>query len=262
MKVFGTRPGNPLARAFSAHLVETLAYRDRDVWIVSPWIRDVELPLDELGHVRSLLPEGSTTIRLSVLLTRIAQQHALVTITKPPHELVPLDRLPVLIRKLRQRSMLLERPPEDPRMAELVRTLDEDVGHLARDLTVHRESFSIGRRLAFCGADVRYLNRLHAKATWTPASSFVGSANFTYGGLFANEEMMLEVTDERAHSEVRAALEAITDRATPLSEYNFADALRRQRVSELDVLESTTSNLLDGLAPLKKLLEELSELLR
>lgn len=264
MRVYNTYRNNEFARGVARHLIETLAYTGREVWLVSPWLKDVRLPVGELGHFASVLGSHFDELSLSDLLARVAERHTLHVITKPPAEFVPFQRVVLLDAKLEQYAELTGTDAflKQTVLVNIAATLRSEIEQLVREIRTHEETFSIGRKLEAHGAKVYYLERLHAKVTWTSAGAFIGSANFTNGGFFYNDELILEVTDDKTHAAIYKQVQAMTRRAQSRSDYNLTKSLPRFQMDEFTFFEFANNPLLSDYPELKDFMNELSFLLK
>src|SRR5262249_12552624 len=178
MKVLLNHPEPALLRGVAAILTQTLAQTAGEVWLISPWLRDVILPLDQVGHFRTLLGGLPDQMRLGELLARIAQKHALHVVTKPPGELVDFAELRRLASKVAtRRRLLLEEDLQGLSIVEdLAGDFDLDITGLTDAVTVHFDTIHLGLELQRQGAHLYYRDKLHAKLLATPVGVLVGSA--------------------------------------------------------------------------------------
>lgn len=223
MRVYTSSSLPTLAEGLASLLVDTMDAEPGRVIVVSPWVKDVALPVGRVGHFASLFGGHRDTVPVSEVLARLAVRHHVTVVTKPPHELVSGRDFSRLAAKLRTRRDVLAQEGrwDDDLWDDLVASLSHDVEDLARRVLVHSETVTVGLRLRAAGATLAYLPRLHAKLVWTPVGAVSGSANLTNGGLFANEELVLETTDAAAHDALAAAASDFAARAVPSSTYRF-----------------------------------------
>ena len=107
MRVY-TKGSDPnLATGVVGHLLSVIDSESSDVWLISPWLRDVELPVADVGHFASVFGGHREKVRLTELLARISRVHVLHLITKPPAELVPLSVVQRLVHLLRTRESVV-----------------------------------------------------------------------------------------------------------------------------------------------------------
>ena len=205
-----------------------------EVWLISPWLRDVELPASGIGHFASVFGGHREHVLLSELLVRVASRHRLGIVVKPPGELVPLHAVQQLVQVAEARNALMQEAGISDYVAteQAMSVLAGQVADLTTQVTMHADTLKLCRTLHNRGAEVRFLDRLHAKLLWTGAGTLLGSANFTQGGFGSNEEIMVEVTTSKEHLELREAARDFAGRAVPISAYNLRGALAAAGVSE------------------------------
>ena len=218
MKMHLSTPPGHLKRLVSGLLLQALESEAAEVWLVTPWLKDVEFDLQGEGVQHSLLGKHASTIGLIELFERLAKRHQVTLIVKPPHELVNLRDLRDLHASLELRERL--RNPDDfedahlqiDLFAERQQIIDRQRGAFLN----HADTVLNAERLAAAGVRVAYCANLHAKLLWLPNGALFGSANFTNGGLISNAELMAEVLDE-------PGLRALRDSAQTL----FKDSVNR-----------------------------------
>jgi phosphatidylserine/phosphatidylglycerophosphate/cardiolipin synthase-like enzyme len=96
--------GDLLAGLFSAEI----AYPSKCVWLVSPWISDVELLDNAAGSFDALTRFGKRRIRLAEILVTLASagSHLVVGTTTDEHNSRFLDRLKALAKDARVEDLL------------------------------------------------------------------------------------------------------------------------------------------------------------
>jgi phosphatidylserine/phosphatidylglycerophosphate/cardiolipin synthase-like enzyme len=223
VKVLTNLPNKTLIQGIASLLVRTLAADSGDLYLVSPWLKDVRLPTAAVGSFRSSLGGDPDELGLGDLLEHAARRHQIHLITKPPGELVDLELLKRIGEKQSSRRRLTENTDLMGMdiVEEVAGGIDADISDLADRAAGHAETLRLAQRLHAAGARVYYLDRLHAKLLWTPLGAVVGSANFTNGGLISNDELMLEVTDAAAHAALGEAARAMVGRAVPSDRYRL-----------------------------------------
>lgn len=258
MRVHSDPNTKAILNSFTSLLVATLDLSEpADVYVISPWMKDVELPIRDIVDTALI---RSDSIRLLPLLQRIASKHRLKVFIRPPAELFQMDllaRLLDLARLLEQSARELEFSPS-LLVEKLEITLQSDFVATIESFLVHHDTFKLGKALSN-EAEVYFTPKLHAKILLTPLAALVGSANFTNGGLAYNDEIMLELTG-RDRNALKEAVQGLTKRSTKWERYKFS---RR----DLGALENSQN--LRNLAAhpvvshhetLRNLLEELYEL--
>ena len=234
-----------------------------DVWVISPWLRDVELPVAGIGHFASIFGGHREQVRLSELLARLTARHRLTLIVKPPEELVPLREIRRLLDVVEIRAEIQkEMGIRDYDVVDrAMQTLHSQADALAAAAMQHADTLRMAWMLREQGAELLFLERLHAKLLWTPAGSLLGSANFTGGGFGANEELMVEVTTTDEHRGLEGAARGFAERATAAAMYDLAPALRRVDVGAPEFRAWADRLAAAGQDPLCELLRQLSSLI-
>ncbi len=238
MKVLTNIPDPLLIHGVASLLVRALATDPGEVFLVSPWLRNVRLPIADVGSFRAALGGDLDEIPLADLLERVAHRHSLYLITKPPAELVNIQ----LLRRIMDKQTARRRIVEHADLAgldlvdELTSDIDNDVRELALSAANHVETLRIVHRVCAAGARVAFLDRLHAKLLWTPQGVLVGSANFTNGGLGSNDELMLEVTDSATHTALLATIRLMGSRAVTSENYRLVREIAAVGLSPNDLL--------------------------
>lgn len=265
MKVYGNYPEPTFSRGLAELLVQLLDFPRDEVWLISPWLKDVRLAIAQLGDFASLLGGQREEIELSQLLTRIAEQHRLRVITKPPGELIPFRALKRLAYKLDLRKRLLEEREEEEDLQgydiieEVIEEFNTEIEQLTSAAIVHAETIRIGRMLQAKGAELYYLDKLHAKLLWTPIGALIGSANFTNGGLSYNDELMVEITDPAELPKLQPVAQHMVNRAVLAQEYSLNKTLEREEYLVKDYLAFTNNPELQNLQNLQKLLKQINQ---
>jgi phosphatidylserine/phosphatidylglycerophosphate/cardiolipin synthase-like enzyme len=256
----GTAPD--LARGLLGLLVDALDAEPGDVWLISPWLREVELPVP--GHFASVFGGHRDQVPLTELLGRAVQRHRLRVVTKPPAELVPLREVRRLAGLLdaRTRIMAEERIRGYEAVDRAVEALNAEAAVLAAYVVRHAATLRIGWELRERGAELFFLDRLHAKLLWTPAGALLGSANFTGGGLGGNEELMVEITGLEEGLQLADAAQVLQHRATDAGSYDLGPALRQADVRQEEFLAWPDQFAVAGHAALAELLRSLRRALR
>jgi hypothetical protein len=232
-----------------------------EVWLISPWLRDMELPASGIGHFASVFGGHREHVLLSELLVRVASRHQLGIVVKPPGELIPLRTIQQLVQVAQARNALEAEDGISDYMAaeQAIAVLAAQVAALSAEVTMHADTLRLCRTLLEHGAKVRFLERLHAKLLWTGAGTLLGSANFTHGGFGSNEEIMVEVTTLNEHLELGEAARGFAERAVSMNKYDLRGALRAAGGSETQ-FRSWPRILRDGDLP-GELLRELTAFL-
>lgn len=233
MKVLTNRPEASLLPGVASLLVQALATGPNEVFLISPWLKDVRLPLADVGSFRPLLGADPDEMGLGDLLALVSRRHTVHLVIKPPGELVRVADLKRVADK--QEVLIRLRDDEELQGLDVVDRvageLEVDIREMARAAATHIETLRLAHRLRGGGARLYFLDQLHAKLLWTPQATLVGSANFTNGGLITNDELMLEVTDAAAHRSLLEAARSMTSRAVPAEHYHLGRALARVGLS-------------------------------
>lgn len=205
-----------------------------EIWLVTPWLRDIVLPVADQGHFASLFGGQRDEVRLVELLARLGRRHRIHVVSKPFDELVPLRTASRIRELLDDRDRL--RADEDVRAYEVAErvlaTLGEEIAALSRIVTQHADTVNTLAGLVERGVNVHVLPRLHAKLLWTPAGAILGSANFTHGGMAVNEELMTEVSATNQLSDLLAAAQGFAERGAALDGYSLRPSLRTLGMTE------------------------------
>ncbi|WP_027891145.1 hypothetical protein [Calidithermus chliarophilus] len=227
MKFIVNAANHKVIHSFTRVLAEAVdIHEPNDVYLISPWLKDVRLPVGEVVFSTRMLRQE---MRLLELLEHLLKVHRLWVVVKPPHELFALDEL----APLRERLDLLEHAQAEQghiRQAifdAVIRHLRLQVQAAVDGLMVHVETITLARKLSEMGARVLFLPQLHAKLLWTPRATLFGSANFTNGGLTYNEELAAELDSAAVPLKL---VQGFVERATPIEQYRLSSALRRAGV--------------------------------
>jgi phosphatidylserine/phosphatidylglycerophosphate/cardiolipin synthase-like enzyme len=109
------------------------------------------------------------------------------------------------------------------------------------------------------GAELYYLDKLHAKLLWTPIGALIGSANFTNGGLSYNDELMVEITDETELTKLQSIAQQMGNRAVLAQNYSLNKTLKREEYTLKDYLAFTDSQELQNFIDLQNLLKHINQ---
>ena len=230
MRVFSKADVPTLSPRLMRILLASLECSPGRVVLVSPWLKNVTLPIE--GHQASLMGGHRADATFEEVLARVAQRHSLHVIIKAPQELVGLREIQQLVVKVERRERLLteEELIGYAVMDDIIADLNDDIAQLASGALRHYDTLDFALRLGEHGATVHFLHTLHAKLLWTPLHAFFGSANFTNGGLAWNDELMVEVTDPGGHQRLGEAADGFLQRATKASSYDFGTALKSAKL--------------------------------
>lgn len=264
MKIY-TRDSTPdLRHGLLALLLAAYDAEESDVVLVTPWLRNVELSVHDAGHVDSVFGSRRDRVTLAELLGRLATRHRVSVVTKPPAELVPLTSAQRLARVVAARhAMSADAGVLDYDVADRALTvLDAEAEALENEVMMHAETLELGLVLRGVGANVRYLDNLHAKLLWTPVGAMLGSANFTHGGFGKNEELMVEVTTPTENRQLGDTARALVARGTPAAAYDLRPSLRRADVDASDVLAWPAGLETGGREKAAKVLRSLHSMIR
>jgi phosphatidylserine/phosphatidylglycerophosphate/cardiolipin synthase-like enzyme len=232
-----TKGSDPsLASGVVRHLLNVIDSEESDVWLITPWLRDVTLPVSDIGHFASVFGGHRDQTSLSDLLCRTAQRHRLHLITKPPSELVHLPTVRRLIQLLHARKTVAAETELRGYEAvdEALTALNREAEALAEQAIQHVDTIRIAWELRDLGSRLLFLDRLHAKFLWSPVGALLGSANFTHGGFSANEELMVELSSPAEHARLGEVVREFEARSTPCDEFDLTPEIRRLEVSSTD----------------------------
>jgi hypothetical protein len=231
MEIFSRLTDENLTSRFARILLASLDCEAGRVVVVTPWIKNVRLPIE--GHQASHFGAHLSEATLEEVLARVAQRHELHLVVKAPQELVGLWDVERLVAKVESRERVLQ----EEELAgyairdELIAGLNADIAQLVEGALRHFDTVEFALRLHEHGAEVHFLSALHAKLLWTPLHAFFGSANFTHGGFNWNDELVAEVTDPGVHAKLGAAADGFLFRATALEDFDITLALKREGFS-------------------------------
>ena len=226
MRIYTNRRSPDLRSGLLGLLLAALDTEPSDVWLITPWLRDIRFPIADHGHFASVFGGHRDEVGLSEFLLRLARRHHVHVVSKPFDELIPLDTVRRIDELLGDRDSLLD---EELRIYEAAEraavALGDEIADLGRRVTAHAETVALLGRLAEQGVVVHVVPRLHAKLLWTPAGAVLGSANFTHGGFARNEELMAEVSMPDQLADLREAAESFARAGLELSVYSLRPAL-------------------------------------
>lgn len=223
MRIHVTDRTNRTKQLIATMLLEAVDYESSEIWLISPWLKNVEFSGADLGHHRSLFGAHLHTVTLLDLLKKLGSRHELHVVIKPPHELVKLPLLQRIVELHKDRAALVQQELDFELEQSVLEMLDQNLSDLSRDFLNHADTLLLSEELAKIGAQVYFRDALHAKLLWLPSGALFGSANFTNGGLSYNAELIAEAfSDEDMHA-LRLAAERIKDESCPRRKYNFAD---------------------------------------
>ncbi|CAA9370272.1 MAG: hypothetical protein AVDCRST_MAG68-5677 [uncultured Gemmatimonadetes bacterium] len=228
MRIY-TRDRSPdLRHGLLTHLLDAFDAPPGDLLLISPWLRDVDLPVADAGHFSTVFGGHRERVALSELLGRLVARHRVVVVVKPPAELIPLDRLRRLVQVLAARAALLaEVRIRDFDVTERTAvTFGTEAEGLEQEFTKHAATLHMVSALRATGAEIRFLDNLHAKFLWSRAGAMLGSANFTNAGFGRNEELMVEITTREEHERLGATALEFVGRATAAAAYDLGAGLR------------------------------------
>lgn len=229
MRVLVSDRVGSVKREIARLLVSAMQSEPGEVWLVTPWLKDVEFDLTELGNLRPLLGANRGTVTLLNLLELLAEEHLVHVVTKPPHELVDLNRLGELHALLAERAALEDpdRQIEDYTLHDRhLALIQARVDGLRDEFLTHADTVLLAKRLAESprgGVQVTFHEALHAKLLWGPSGAVFGSANFTNGGLVYNAELVAFVHDEPGLGQLREAAERLRAESVPSGRYDLGD---------------------------------------
>jgi phosphatidylserine/phosphatidylglycerophosphate/cardiolipin synthase-like enzyme len=212
-----------VAERIRSLLLDSLSATGGKMWIISPWLTDVDLSVSEAGHFASALGGSRERVSLSELLGHAAERFDVQMVTRPPHQLVQASLLKRLQEKcaVYQRAKENESARQDATYEDIMAALLDEVEHLADDVVKHISTLRCASNFLDAGVDLWYRPSLHAKLLWTPFGATVGSANLTHSGLFQNPELVLETSTDDQIESLRRAAHELADGAKPRDEYEF-----------------------------------------
>lgn len=234
MKIYNNYSNSKCSIGLAKLLVDLLAFKNHDVWLISPCLAEFRLPVPP-GDFRSLLGGQKDEIRFTDLLTRVAQEHNLFIVTKPPGELIQFSKIKQLEEKLELRIDLENKKEEEEEedlglngytiVDDVIEELNRDIDSLANAALVHSDTIWIGRKLQAKGAKLYYRDQLQSKLLCTSIGALIGSANFTNADLTLNDELMLKITTPEELLQLQNAAKEMVDRAIDEQNYSWKQAL-------------------------------------
>lgn len=242
-------------------LVLLLQFHNKNVWLISPWLKEFRLPIASLGDFRSLVGGQRDEILFTDLLSRIAQENNLFVVTKAPEELIPFAQIKQLEEKL-DLKIDFEKEKEEGLAGytivdHVIDELNRDIDSLANTTILHSDTIWIGRKLQAQGAKLYYRDKLHTNLLWTPIGALIGSANFTNAGLSLNDEVMLKITTTEELSNLQNTAEQIVKRSIPAQKYNLKQNLEKSGHTINDYKNFLTRPEIMDYPNIKYLLEEI-----
>jgi len=204
-------------------LLDSLSATGDELWIISPWLTDVEFSVSRAGHFSSVLGGGRERMSLSEILEPVAQRFDVRVLTRPPHQLVQVS----LLKRLQEKCVVYQRAKEnesarqDVTYEDIMAALLDEIEHLADDVVRHISTLRCASNFLDAGVDLWYRPSLHAKLLWTPFGAAVGSANLTHSGLFQNPELVLETSTDGQIDRLQRAAHELADGAKPKDQYEF-----------------------------------------
>ena len=239
MQVLSVYPRPTIEDRVADLFIGVLGQKDREVWLVSPWITDFEIPLAQRGFLLPYLGSQLPSIRLSKLLELVARENAVSIVLRPPHVLIGRGDLGRLSELLATRAALSTSLKDEPLVRQARVLLEQQCDAIAANATAHAETVDFAMRVASLpGASVHFNERLHAKLLVTPAAALVGSSNFTTSGMRYNDELTMLVSDAPDIASLYEAARATSARPFSLTSntYRFRDQLPPEERAGLDTL--------------------------
>jgi phosphatidylserine/phosphatidylglycerophosphate/cardiolipin synthase-like enzyme len=204
-------------------LLDSLSATGGEMWIISPWLTDIDLSVSEAGHFASALGGSRERVSLSEVLAHAAERFDIHVLTRPPHQHVRTSLLTRLQEKctVYQRAKENESARQDTTYEDIMAALLDEIEHLADEVVKHISTLRCASNFLDAGTDLSYRHSLHAKLFWTPFGATVGSANLTYSGLFQNPELVLETSTDEQIESLREAAYDLAEEAKPRDDYEF-----------------------------------------
>ena len=219
--------------------------KDQHLWIVSPWIREIQFPIVSRGDISHLFPDNNGSfITLSEILLRLIEQGVKITIVcLPPHKLVSLQKylyyidIEMQISKMRQSfenlhqdlAEISQNAPTD-KFRTNVLSIEDVLNDLQtsaiQKYSMQQDSIKFGvmrhkdmleflRKMQISSNDklfeVVYNEKLHAKMVIGSFGGFFGSANITPSGLNSNDEFYVYVQGEEEILKLRKSANSFTE---------------------------------------------------
>jgi phosphatidylserine/phosphatidylglycerophosphate/cardiolipin synthase-like enzyme len=242
-----------VAERIRSLLLDSLSATGGEMWIISPWLTDVDFSVSEAGHFASALGGSRERVLLSEVLEHAAERFDIHVITRPPHQLVRTSLLTRLQEKctVYQRAKESESARQDATYEDIMAALLDEIEYLADEVVKHVSTLQCASNFLDAGADLLYRPSLHAKLFWTPFGAMVGSANLTHSGLFQNPELVLETSNDEQIENLRRAACDLAKEAEPRDDYQFYNLESIDLQSEvLDAIPPGHRRKVESLAPL------------
>ena len=179
-----------------------------ELFIVSPWIRNILFQTSVRGDLRLALSHAPSRISLLKLLEEFLRRGGRVTIVcLPPHRLVYQRDVDSLVQFFRLREIM-----EDP---DLKLALSSQIDKATSSILVNKPMIDFlatlkkkyGERV-----EIIYNERLHAKIYLGRQFAIVGSANITNSGFQYNDEICVVGSDDEFTSTLKGFVMSIIDR--------------------------------------------------
>lgn len=223
MRFHVTDRSNRTKQLVATMLLESADQESSEIWLITPWLKNVEFNAEELGPHKSLLGSHRSTVTLLELLEKLSRRHLLHVVIKPPHELVSLPLLERIVTLQQEKKRLLEEELDFDLERSLLTVLEDNLRDMTQQFLTHADTLLLSEKLANLGAKVSFRDALHAKLLWLPSGALFGSANFTNGGLTYNAELIAEVLDDENMAKLQQAAESIEAESHPRERYDFND---------------------------------------
>lgn len=237
MKIHVTDRTNRTKQLIARMLLEAADHQPSTIWLVTPWLKNVEFDATDLGPYHSLFGAHRHSVTLLDILGLLSSKHLLQVVVKPPHELVPIPLLERIVTLHTERAALLAQEIDFDVERTLLNVIDENLSEARRSFINHADTLMMAEQLAQRGAQVAFRDALHAKVLWLPSGALFGSANFTNGGLSYNAEVIAEVLDDAGMDALLGACERIREESWSRDAYDLAN---RAQVKARHTLNSET----------------------
>jgi len=179
-----------------------------ELFIVSPWIRNISFQTSVRGDLRTVLDYTPTRISLLKLLEEFLRRGGKICIVcLPPHRLIQQEDINSLIQLVKLREEAEDHESKLLLSAQIAKTTSS----VLMNKTMIDFLASL-RRKQIAKVEVIYNERLHAKIYLGKHMAIIGSANITNSGFNFSDEVCIVDSDEGFVSAVRGFCGAITER--------------------------------------------------
>jgi len=205
---FKIRTSELLFDLFLDSLIHRKMGGESSLWIISPWLSDVNFSLVGRSTLSGVFPFPRKSIRLSEILENFLNYGGILKLVcRPPHDLVDIDSIQMLF--------YLEDANFQQKDAIIYKVVDSILSHKATiDFML-----SLFPYVELKKAKIRFNEKLHAKIFVSKSCAVIGSSNMTFSGLHSNLEFNCAITDEENINRIREFCNEIWSKSDDLVDY-------------------------------------------